>query len=433
MANAVERFGSEVTVDHCILGGNLNLSVVRGFARLDLLAAISRPDVYDQVLNPLGTQRMLEKSHATQAVAYAVEALSAPAETDPRAFPEIILNARDRSAVAIFDEQDSVEFEILSTEQQSDDEPRLVKLRFDMEQLATAAIEAPPMISRVDGNHRLSQALPTADEDLDAYPMVPFAIFVGLTADQERAIFRDINGTQKPMQTAHLDTIRLRLEGTGKLLDSEAGRALWLARELSEPGRAFEGKVFFGGSSKGPKAELGVVPPIRINTLKGAIQATMREAQQLEVEFLFNGVAAGTTDDLQEVTEDAANQVLLLLDRYWSAVRKAFPTAWDDRRGFILLQAIGITAFSRLAADVIQEQVFDKQKVQQADFDLVLNTIAEKVSLAREDFPGLAGLSGAKVVYQRLLSAKTQGNINVAAVKQQLLEGLPIEVSPLDE
>jgi DGQHR domain-containing protein len=432
-ASIIERFGSEVELVHCVLGGNLNLSVIRGFARLDLLAAISRPDVYDQVLNPLGTQRMLEKSHASQAVEYAIEALTSPADTDPRAFPEIILNARDRSAVSIFDEEEGVEFEVASTDTLGEDTPRLVRLRFDLDHLTAASQDAPPMISRVDGNHPLSQAIAQDDDDLEAFPLVPFALFVGLTDDQERAIFRDINGTQKQMQTAHLDTIRLRLEGTGKLLNSEAGRALWLARELSESGHAFEGKVFFGGSPKGPKAEHGVVPPIRINTLKGAIQATLREAQQLEVEFLFNGVVPGTVDEPVEVSEDAAAQVLLLLDRYWSAVKKAFPTAWDDRRGYILLQSIGITAFSRLAADVIQEQVFEKQKVAQSDFDLVLQTISDKVSLSRDAFPGIAGLAGAKVVYQRLLSAKSQGNINVAAVRQQLLGDLPSEPLPLDE
>lgn len=77
MTDPIERFGAEVEVEHCILGGNLNLSVIRGFASLDLLAAVSRSDVYDQVLNPLGTQRMLEKAHATQAVKYAVASLSA--------------------------------------------------------------------------------------------------------------------------------------------------------------------------------------------------------------------------------------------------------------------------------------------------------------------------------------------------------------------
>lgn len=432
MTSPVERFGSEVEVEHCILGGNLNLSVIRGFARLDLLAAVSRPDVYDQVLNPLGTQRMLEKAHASQAVEYAVDSLSAPADTDPRAFPEIILNARDRSSIAVFDQTEGDEIELMSTDT-ADDVPRAVKLRFDLEQLSGAADGSPLMISRVDGNHRLSQAVPQDDDDIDAFPIVPFALFVGLTDDQERAIFRDINGTQKQMQTAHLDTIRLRLEGSGKLLGSEAGRALWLARELAEPGRAFEGKVFFGGSIKGPRATYGAVPPIRINTLKGAIQATMREAQELEVEFVYGGQGVGSSDDPVVVTEDAVRQVLLLLDRYWMAVRKAFPAAWDDRKGYILLQAIGITAFSRLAANIIEEQVFEKQKVTQADFDLVLQTIADKVSLARDAFPGLAGLAGAKVVYQQLLGAKSQGSVNVAAVKKQLLGDLPTTPSPLDE
>ncbi|WP_157603126.1 DNA sulfur modification protein DndB [Rathayibacter sp. Leaf299] len=427
--NAVSRFGSEIEIAHCILGGNLNLSVVRGFARLDLLAAVSRPDVYDQVLNPLGTQRLLEKSHATQAVEYAVSSSTVAADTDPRAFPEIILNARDRSAVSVFSaDEDSSELDLISTSPAEFD-PRPVNLRIDLDLIASDG-SGLPRISRVDGNHRLSQAIPEEGDDLDTFPVVPFALFIGLTDDQERALFRDINGTQKPMQTAHLDTIRLRLEGSSNLLQSEAGRALWLARELSESGRAFEGKVFFGGNTKGPKSVSGKVPPIRINALKGAVMTTLREAPRLEVDFL--GIGSETSADDSVVTEEQALQIVVLLDRYWVAVKKAYPVAWQDRYGFVLLQAIGLTAFSRLAGDVITELAYEKSSVQQSDFDLVLSTIAAKVDLARESFPGLAGLAGAKVLYQKLLASMTQSDVNVASVKKQLLGDVVIP-SPLDD
>jgi hypothetical protein len=435
LSDTIDRYGAEVDLDHCILGGNLNLVVVRGFARLDLLAAISDPDVYDQILNPLGTQRMLEKSHATAAVEYALESVQAASETDPRAFPEIILNARDRSVLSLFTEgEESTEIEFTSTEY-ADYESRPVRLRIDLQSISETEEGAPPKISRVDGNHRLSQALPQEGDDLETFPVVPFALFVGLSDDQERALFRDINGTQKPMQTAHLDSIRLKLEGSGTLLQSEAGRALWIARQLSEGGRAFEGKVFFGGNTKGPKSLTGVVPPIRINTLKGAIQTTLREAPRVEVDFLFNGQAPGTDPENASplVDEDSALQVVLLLDRFWTAVKNAYPLPWQDRANYILLQAIGLTAFSRLAANVIQELAYEKMSVDQSDFDLVLHTVASKVALDRDSFPGIAGLAGAKVVYQKLLGAMSADEVNLASVKQQLSAGLPAVASPLDE
>lgn len=35
-----DRFGSSVILENCIVGSNLNLVSIRGFARLDVLAAI---------------------------------------------------------------------------------------------------------------------------------------------------------------------------------------------------------------------------------------------------------------------------------------------------------------------------------------------------------------------------------------------------------
>jgi DGQHR domain-containing protein len=432
MSEAMDRFGTEVEIDHCILGGNLNLVAVRGFARLDLLAAISRPDVFDQVRNPLGTQRELQKSHASQAIKYATEAMGVGAETDPRAFPEVILNARDRAVVSIFDREDSAELDVMSAGSDAEFEPRAVSLRIDLQQLAAEQEEESPAISRVDGNHRLSQAVAEVDDPHDSFPVVPFAMFVGLTDDQERALFRDINGNQKPMQTAHLDSIRIRLEATsGRLLQDESGRALWFAQQLAQPGRAFEGLVFFGGSARGARAESGKVPPVKINTLKSAIQTTLRDASRLELEFRLNN-RLDEDGMIHIVDQDDADQVLELLDTYWKAVRDAFSDAWQDRRGHILLQSIGITAFSRLAADVIEERVFDKQAVEQEDFDVVMQAIASKVSLRREEFPGIAGLAGAKVVYQKLLAARTPDTVAVQNVRSQLRARLGQEGSPLD-
>jgi DGQHR domain-containing protein len=433
MDDALKRYGSKIEISNCILGGNLNLTVLRGFARLDLLAAISRPDVYDQVSNPYGTQRALEKKHALEAVEYATSAMSVAPETDPRAFSEIILNARDRALVAILDE-DGTELEVSSVAEDSAFDPRAVSLAIDFEAIADEPEDAPIAISRVDGNHRLSQALASGEDELDAFPVVPFALFIGLSADQERALFRDINGTQKAMQTAHLDTIRIRLEGmSGRILQTETGRALWFAQHLSEPGHAFEGHVFMGGSPKGVKQDVGKIPPIRINTLKSAVLTTMREAGALEVAFNLSPVI-DAEGNVSEVSEADAAQVLTLLDRYWTAVRNAFPQAWQNRKDYILLQAIGITAFSRLAADVIEERVFDSNgAIEQEDFDVILHAIASKVDLSRAAFPGVAGLAGAKLVYQRLVAAMTPDNVAVENARAKLAKSLGQGVSLLQQ
>jgi DGQHR domain-containing protein len=307
--------------------------------------------------------------------------------------------------------------------------PRFVNLRIHARQLEWPPPTKDPQISRVDGNHRLSQVSLPDDETADEYPVIPFSLFVGLSADQERALFRDINGTQKKMETAHLDTIRLKLSGPAELFKTEGGRALWIAQQLAESNRAFEGKVFFGGSKKGAKAASGSVPPIRINTLKSAVATTLRDMTRIEEEFFGGEDEEGQP---REITEEDVLQVLALIDRYWKAVAHAYPREWQERSAYILLQAIGLTAFSRLGAEVIKVQFFDENSVRQEDFNNVLEHIASEVDLSREAFPGIAGLAGAKEVYRRLTSALNSQAIAVATVKRQLAEEVAPKASPLD-
>jgi len=58
------RYGNSIVLDNCIVGENLNLTSIRGYARLDILAAISSPDVFDQIYNEHGTQRDLNQKRS---------------------------------------------------------------------------------------------------------------------------------------------------------------------------------------------------------------------------------------------------------------------------------------------------------------------------------------------------------------------------------
>jgi hypothetical protein len=283
-----------------------------------------------------------------------------------------------------------------------------------------------PQISRVDGNHRLSKATEVViDGDFDGdFPMVPFALFVGLTADQERSLFRDINGEQKKMETAHLATITLKLKQVPELLSTDSGRALWIAQKLSEEGQPFEDLVFFGGDKKAYKEIGRSVPPIRISTLKGAVQATLKDCRTLS-KLAENFTTDSPTDDQ---LLDSASTYLALVSLYWHAVRFAFPEAWQDRTNFILLQSIGITGFSKLASVIIDEQI-EKDSISQEDFNLVLSHVASKVDITKAAWSGFAGLAGAKRVYEKLYAASTDG-LDATRLRQQL--GLRNDRSALD-
>lgn len=414
----VSILGRVLTVNGVTIGKNLNVSVIRGFARLDELALISSADVFDQVNNPLGTQRDPNKLHAKQVLEYAMNSIGEPAETSPHAFPEIILNARDASAVRLFIGADREEVEFNSSDE-SDREYHGGSIEIDVEKASSAS--AQPVFSRVDGNHRLLLVLEQIKEDKETeFPSVPFSLFVGLSPDQERSIFRDINGEQKSMETAHLDQIKLKLHGDFELLSTDSGEALWIANKLQSPGGPFEGMVFMGGAKLGLKASGKTVPPIRISSLKSAVAATIKDSNAI--------VSLMSNDESEQAQTQNALTKLKLLQLFWESVKTNFSSAWQDKNKFVLMQSIGLTSFSKLAAVVIDD-LLEKKTVDASSFDSVLAHIAGSVDLSKERWAGYAGAVGAREVFNVLQKARLEG-FDTAQILAQLHDK---PVSPLDE
>src|SRR5580658_9929940 len=79
-------------------GKNLDTQCYRGSAPLGHLALISQPDIFDQVNNPNGLQRDLSPKHASEAYEYVHRSKNSEY---PRAFPEIVLNVRDKRVLKL--------------------------------------------------------------------------------------------------------------------------------------------------------------------------------------------------------------------------------------------------------------------------------------------------------------------------------------------
>lgn len=398
----VKRHGETIDLGHALVGRNLNMLVVRGFAPLDVLAEISHPDVYDQVNNPTGTQRELKAKHAQECYNYAIESLTVPPEESPRGFPEIIINARDSDVLEIYDPSD--EGTVLDLSSFTDDielENPIVGVRVLTESIQWPKPDTGPQISRVDGNHRLHEAdrvLTAAFESGEIpnsqdYPTVPFALIIGLNPIQEARLFRDINGEHQGMETAHLDTIQYRVDEAGLQADRKSW-PLYIAHKLTEPGRAFEGMVFFGGSKTGVKKAEGAVPPIKINALKTTIGTQLKSAPL---------VSASLGDKLP--------QLINLLDNFWHAIKTQFPDAWADRSDYILLQSIGLQAFAKFGG-MILDQAWEAGCITTEDFRNYLQPVKDAVPLDRSEYPGIAGAGGAARIADLLIK-----NSGAAAVK----------------
>jgi DGQHR domain-containing protein len=408
------RFSEKIDLGPCLVGTNLNLLTLRGYSSLDRLSCISGPDIYDQVENPNGTQRELKRGHSNSCWNYASGSALVLAEDDPRYFPEIILNARDRNVVEVYElESPETLIDLDSFSDPAESHQGFVGVRVDLHALDLPLPEYSPPISRVDGNHRLSKA----DELLQAefeetggehlapedYPRVGFSLLLQLRPEQEAKLFRDINGEHEGMDVAHLASLEIRLRGSAELATDPKSLPLYISDQLTQPGRAFEGKVFMGGSKVGVKKQ-GSIPPIRINSLKSAIK------QQLD--------NAPTTDAQLESRE----ALITLVDNYWSSVAQTFPEAWEDKKNYILLQAIGLGAFSRLGGVLMDRAVNDTaEDAGSVDyFSRYLNVIKAKVPLEKSSYEAIAGAAGQRLVAERLIEAAEDDEVRIRDLERRL-------------
>jgi DGQHR domain-containing protein len=341
---------------------------------------------------------------------------------EPMVFPEILLNARDVTVLEIYDPHDKDQlFAIDSYSDAEEVSHKLVGVRVVLSGYTWPKPNKAPFISRVDGNHRLygtDELLEKAANEGtavdDEFPTIPFGLFIGLGQTEEARLFRDINGEHQGMEVAHLASLEYRTSSPDELKQDPKKLPLWLAFELARPGRAFDKMVFLGGSKAGIKAETGYVPPIRINTLRSAL------ATQLASSSLASAALAKEPETLLE-----------LLDHYWRSVKDTFPEAWADRKTYILLQTIGFMGFAKFGGQLI-DRALTENRMSEADFKSYLDPI-KTVSLARDEYKGIAGAGGAQVIAQKLAEACKDIAVLGALAKQRLLGAGPSVQEKLDK
>jgi DGQHR domain-containing protein len=267
----------------------------------------------------------------------------------------------------------------------------------------------------VDGNHRLSQAEDMQVDDEDGVPSVPFSLFIGLSTRQERMIFSDINGQHVGMPAAIITSFNSAMIPADVAVTSPNSRAAWIARQLTQEGMAFYGKVHFGGASEGAREVFGAKPPLTLQGLKSAVAKTLEKSPRL-VAQLFPAVDLNDpmmcTDSRKQDRVDNGMKVVVLLNRFWSAVRDSNPEAWENKKDYILLSSIGLMGFSELAGPLIEDLLLAKKTTQEADFKAVTDHLSQKVSLHKDDYRAIAGAGGAKKVANALMEAWANSDIS---------------------
>lgn len=297
-------------------GKNLDTICYRGEASLAQLALLSQADVFDQETNRDGLQRDLSAAHANDAFEY----VNRPPDPNyPRAFPEVVLNVRDRRVVEIEPIGDAT------------DGPKRYRLRFDLEKMRDGKVA----VSRVDGNHRLFYA-PGDDRREPLLAYCPFQIHVGLTREQERALFVDINANQKGLNTSHLAIMRGRLTPEEEEIRSHRDR--WIATRLvDDPESPWHGLVHLGGSKKGARAQ-GLTRPVNFAALLAGVQRTLGKSQYIH-----------------DLTDPQAQYIVIR--NFWSAVKQEFAQEWANPKDYLLLRNMGVWSLSLLAGAIIDRSM----------------------------------------------------------------------------
>lgn len=332
---------------------NLDTLCYRGAAPLAHLAMISQPDIFDQVTNPKGLQRDLSPKHASEAYEY----VHRPQVSDfPRAFPEVVLNVRDRKLLKI---------------EEDDDGNYLVKLQFQISGMKDGKV----YVSRVDGNHRLFYA--AGDDRRDPLLVeAPFQIHIGLTQDQERSLFVDINSNQKGLSSSHLAVMQSRLSPEQIEIRDHLDR--WLASRLSkDPESPWHGMIHEGGSKKGTRQQ-GLTRLVNFASIQGGMAKLLSKSQYIH--------------DLGD-----AKLQYVVVRNYWQAVKSVFSNEWANPKEFLLLKNIGVWSLSILAAAII-DRCMPLGRVDTRDFARYLTQTRSRFDWSKEATGerAVAGMSGNK-------------------------------------
>jgi DGQHR domain-containing protein len=340
-----------------IQGVVLGVSVYRGYASIADLASISKADVYDQVSNPLGTQRDLSGKHAREAYQYVKEKKFA-------FWPEVFLCERKKKVVTFVPLKAGSSFG---------------ELHIDLD---VAQKERVIAISRVDGNHRLNYA----DGKNPKYPAihktVSFCMAYNLTREQEISLFRDINDNQKRMNTNHLAKVQVRLTPEEKLKQKDP--VLYIAHKLGDdPKSPLYNRINYGSK----KSEDLDIP---LGTLRTGIEYMLSRTKELQL-------------------HDADGQYKEIRN-YFTAVKKWQPNAWVKSKEYLMMRGVGLWAICFIGAYVI-DRVLLAQKFSADDMLAILASSKKKWNWSTTgQFKGFSGRGGAVQITKKVVKTFADPN-----------------------
>lgn len=237
---------------------------------------------------------------------------------------------------------------------------------------------AGPVMAQVDCQHRLGHL---SDLDIE----LPFMCFVGLTIEEEMAVFTIINRKAKGLSRSLLDFHDARLCEDLANDRPELFIALCLSNDPASP---WCGQLDVGGSKVS-----GMTRKASLRTLQKAVRRFLNRSSILK----------------QRTVEEAARVVL----DFWVAVSIAMQKDWVRPRGSLLAKGVGVYALMDIAADMWRESGCALTR------DLMiahLSDLGTEVDWSSDGpFKGLGGEGGVTAAVALLRSIRVQRNMRAVA------------------
>jgi len=382
---AIEK--SKLSLGIGVEGQNLNTRVFRGFANLALLSKISAPDPFDQITNEAGVQRTPSSAHAKKALQYALGSMQIGADQEARAFTEVILNVRD---VSVFDLK-SLVTKGTSTSGKAKkygSSSGAYELFIDPDAIIRLAMKGKIAVSRIDGNHRLFWAeklLELGEVSEASFPTVPFALFMGLSLQQERKLFGDINGKQKPVTRSLLGWFDI-LNSNETIIEDRDELANRIAGELCRSGRSFGNLVNISGSVATYKKKYGFAPPTSLVGLKNAFKVMLAVSGNWAEKQGYDSVSMAEW-----------------VDQYFRTLIKVFPEEWHNPTPYVLLKSTGLSGFAKLAGAIFSKLASENQEIDTQRLEKMLRAIKREIDLDKFAWAGRTGFGAIDMFYTNLL------------------------------
>jgi DNA sulfur modification protein DndB len=229
-----------------------------------------------------------------------------------------------------------------------------------------------PVLAQVDCQHRLGMM---ADSDI----LLTFQCFLGLSPQEEMAIFSVINGKAKGLSSSLLDyhTTKLTPDLAAVQVD------LYIAKMLNDDRTSvWHGKVKLGGTAT-----------------QGSTRRISLRGLQTATKLLLQRCPFGPESRL------LPRDQYQIVSNFWTAVVNTWPTAWAHPRTHLLVKGVGVTALSMLAGDIITAALSRQQPTTAVTFATYLSQLADLDWSTTGQFKAFGGRQGASEAHQ-LLAAR---------------------------